>query len=227
MRLKAILNNRNRLTSLKAMVEWLLQFDVEPIILDNDSSYSPLLDWYARCPVDVIRLNENLGSVAPWESGTLAKLAQHDFILSDPDLDLSDIPHDWQQVLFDGLQAFGKPKCGFSLAIDDLPDHFHLKADVINWESQFWKHPVGDRYFDADIDTTFALHRAESACLPPSSKATRTAKPYIARHVPWYLDSQNISAEERYYIEHASSPTFWTTRFRDSLPTSSSYAQAH
>ena len=218
MRLQVILNNRNRLTTLKGMVEWLVQFDVEPVILDNDSTYPPLLDWYAQCPVEVVSLKQNYGVAAAWKCGILPKIVQGEFALSDSDLDLSKIPHDWQQVLFDGLRAFGKPKCGFSLAIDDLPDHFHLKDEVINWESQFWTRRLSKRYYEADIDTTFALYQAEFVHAQPTFQAVRATRPYMARHLPWYLDSNNLPEEERYYMEHACSEALWTTRFQNTLP---------
>jgi glycosyltransferase involved in cell wall biosynthesis len=43
-----IINNRNRLTTTKNMVEHLLRLNPnqEIIILDNESTYQPLIDWY-------------------------------------------------------------------------------------------------------------------------------------------------------------------------------------
>lgn len=215
MKLQVFLTNRNRLTPLRAMVEWLWGFNVEPIILDNDSSYPPLLEWYSKCPVDVIRFNANYGYLAAWETGILSKVARGEFVLSDPDLDLSGIPDDWQEVLFDGLRRHQRPKCGFSLAINDLPDHFRRKQDVIRWESQFWQTRLSGKFYDADIDTTFALYRAETVHVPPSHSAVRAAAPYTARHLPWYVDDRNLSVEERYYVTHATGSSWWTPAARD------------
>jgi hypothetical protein len=40
----------------------------------------------------------------------------------------------------------------------------------------------------------------------------RTAFPYMALHLPWYVDSKNPDDEERYYLEHLTLSTYWTTR---------------
>ena len=46
--IKVVINNRNRLTTTKNLVEHLLRLNPEEkiIIIDNKSSYQPLLDWY-------------------------------------------------------------------------------------------------------------------------------------------------------------------------------------
>ena len=70
--------------------------------------------------------------------------------------------------------------------------------------------------FRADIDTTFALYRPLDRRRHGEGRALRTGPPYVARHLPWYLDSSNLSAEDAYYREHAD-PTIsnWD---RDQLP---------
>ena len=47
--------NRNRLTTTKRLVDWLLQSqDLEKIvILDNQSTYEPLLEYYSNLPQGV------------------------------------------------------------------------------------------------------------------------------------------------------------------------------
>lgn len=45
-------------------------------------------------------------------------------------------------------------KAGFSICIDDLPDHYKLKEKVIEWESVFWKEEIEPNIFKALIDTT-------------------------------------------------------------------------
>ena len=46
--IKIVINNRNRLTSTKNMLEHLLRLNPNEqiIILDNGSTYPPLLEWY-------------------------------------------------------------------------------------------------------------------------------------------------------------------------------------
>jgi hypothetical protein len=51
------------------MVEYFQSIYVEPIIVDNASTYPPLLSWYETNPCKVIRLSINCGHRAPWEQG--------------------------------------------------------------------------------------------------------------------------------------------------------------
>jgi hypothetical protein len=188
---------------LTELVEWLERADCERIFLvDNASSYPPLLDYLERTPHEVIRLPENLGAFALWRSVLPDLGLEGRFVCSDPDV----VPID--ECPLDAIDYFGEvldrypayPKAGFGLKIDDLPDHFNMKADVIAWESRFWHRLIAPRLYEAPIDTTFALYRsAEHA----PRFAIRTGFPYLVRHTTWYLDSANLPEEHRYYIEHA------------------------
>src|SRR6185369_12325603 len=64
-----VLNNRNRYTYLKALVNWLSDAGYKNIfILDNDSDYPELLDYYKHTPAKVIYLKENMGYMALWKT---------------------------------------------------------------------------------------------------------------------------------------------------------------
>ena len=43
-KISVFINNRNRLSTLKCLVEWLCNKNIEIVILDNDSIYPPLID---------------------------------------------------------------------------------------------------------------------------------------------------------------------------------------
>ena len=64
----------------------------------------------------------------------------------------------------------------------------------------------------APVDTTFALYRPNA-----SSKANwhirnfRTGGIYVAHHIPWYNDSENLSEKELFYIKNCRTATHWTT----------------
>jgi len=45
----------------------------------------------------------------------------------------------------------------------------------------------------------------------------RTAFPYMAKHLPWYIDSKNPDEENRYYIEQSTLTTYWTKKGKDVL----------
>src|ERR1017187_8924834 len=161
MKLKCYIPVRNMMTFTRQMVEWLIIRGVEPVILDNDSSYRPLLDWYETKPCAVIQLHENLGPYALWKSG---RVPDGPFFLSDPDLDLTGVPDDFQSVMIGVLERNpGKTKVGLSLEIEDIPErNLHSLwmgwPSIKDWERRFWnpdkRTPDG---FTVQVDTTFAL----------------------------------------------------------------------
>jgi hypothetical protein len=62
--------------------------------------------------------------------------------------------------------------------------------------------------YDALIDTTFALYRpfAQGGADGP---AIRTGGKYVAKHLPWYENSSNLSPETEYYLKTSSSASSW------------------
>ena len=62
-----IINSFNRLTTLKQLISSLEQRGLTNIyILDNNSTYPPLLEWLKKSPYEVIHLPGNLGFKALW-----------------------------------------------------------------------------------------------------------------------------------------------------------------
>jgi hypothetical protein len=204
------INCRDRVTPLLPLLDYLERAGCEQVyLLDNDSTYPPLLEYYEQTPHNVIRLGENRRHKSFWESGLLEELGvRGQYVFSDPDLiPIEECPLDAIGYFAEVLERYpAYPKAGFGLKIDDLPDHFGMKADVIAWESRFWHRLIAPRLYEAPIDTTFALYRsAEHA----PRFAIRTGFPYLVRHTTWYLDSENLPEEHRYYIERARA-TSWS-----------------
>jgi len=54
--------------------------------------------------------------------------------------------------------------------------------------------------FDAPLDTTFALYRPSPTFALP---ALRTGPPYVASHLPWYQNLEDLPDDEQYYMAHA------------------------
>ena len=52
-----------------------------------------------------------------------------------------------------------KTKVGFALKLDDLPENYKYKYDIIRFESFYWEKRMQYKFpiYDAPIDTTFAL----------------------------------------------------------------------
>jgi len=193
--MKCLIINYNRIQLPRTIAEWCSNHGLEPIFIDNNSDYPPLLEYYATCPYRVVRMDKNYSYLVVWEQRLLDKLSiTGNYIVTDPDLDLSGIPDDFLSVLEEGLRRYPQyDKCGFSLEINDLPS---VSAAV--WEMQFWQEPLDSMYFDAAIDTTFALYKVRR----PSWSGIRTNRPYTAKHIPWYYNEvKDLPEDEQYYYK--------------------------
>ena len=198
----------NRLGYLRQLVAWLERAGYSDIhIIDNCSSYPPLLEYLERSPHAVHRMDRNYGHLVLWESGRFGEIVngQH-FILSDCDI-LPDeaCPPDVADHLYAVLRRYPNfTKVGLSLRIDDIPDHYALKPKVLEWEAPFWQHPLDEPgLYEAAIDTTFALYRPGIAPGDPRwFRSIRTAPPHTARHLPWYADTSRPTEEDVFYQDN-------------------------
>lgn len=191
----------------RAMAEYLAQIpEIQPIFVDNASSYPPLLEYYEACPFEVIRCAENLGHRVVWVDPAMFESRTDDlYIVTDPDLDLSHVPTDLLVRLEAGLRAHDHvSKAGLSIEIQGIPLDFPKHDQVLEWETPFWNNPIGDRWYDAPIDTTFAMYSRKKGWPGGFMGAVRAARPYTVRHLPFYLTPANMTDEYRYYMEHAS-----------------------
>ena len=212
-----IINNCNRLTMMRKFIASLESRGYRNIyIIDNASTYPPLLEWYSHeCPYPVFLMHENLGHLAFWKSGIYKMFQDTYYAYTDSDLELQeDCPDDFMEKFIDLLRRHPSAlKAGFSLRIDDLPDTFRLKEEVKTHESQFWRpeKEIEPGVFDAPIDTTFAVYKPYfvGEIVEFKNKYFRTAPPYSARHLPWYIDSSDLSDEEKYYVTHIKTMTHW------------------
>jgi len=194
--MKALIIIYNRLDLPVKMANFLFAHGISPVFVDNNSDYPPLLEYYKTTKYEVIRMNKNYGYKVVWEQNVLNKLGiTGNYIVTDPDLDLSGIPDDFLSVLEEGLRRYPQfDKCGFSLEINDLPK---TSFNPVDWEIKFWQHPLDDRYFAAPIDTTFALYKTPVH----SYNAIRTNRPYCCRHLPWYyFDFKDMPDDEQFYF---------------------------
>lgn len=206
-----IINNYNRLTYLKLLIDSLVRRGYNNIfIIDNNSTYPPLLKYYENCPFPIFKLSENLGYQALWKTKIYNKFKNSYYVYTDPDVMIEEFcPEDFLQIFFSILVKYPfAQKVGFGLRIDDLPDNYINKKKVIEWEIQFWKNEVASNIYRAHIDTTFALYRP--FCGKYAIETYRTGYPYLMKHLPWYVDSSALSEEEKYYITSITQPTHWS-----------------
>ena len=210
MLINAIIINRNLLTTLKHTVDFLEKEErINNIyIIDNDSTYPPLLEYYKNTPAGVHFLRANYGPQHVWTSQFNCLRDADYYIVTDPDCTYDDVPSDWLGKML----AVREDKVGFSLEINDLPDTEIGRAAKAH-ESKYWTAPHNHGW-DAHIDTTFALY---ANGVRFGYDAIRLDRPYTIKHEPWYLDKDNISEEWRYYLENASPISTWGHRLAKKL----------
>jgi len=200
-----LINNRNLVIWPKEMVACIQKFEgvSEIIVLDNDSTYQPTLDWYETLeePVGVMLLNWNVGHTAPFIPWMLSQVETPYLVVTDPDLGLLDVPTDVLLKMKGILEETGLPKIGLSLRYETVPMGSPYFEHVNSWEKYLREgrpiiHP-GVR--NAPVDTTFAMMRTEGARYFVGG--ARMEPPYCARHYPWELI--DITEEYQYYLDRA------------------------
>jgi hypothetical protein len=201
--------SRDRVSCLRRLVEWLEKAGHQRIvILDNASTYPPLLDYLDASPHTVVHLGRNLGKRAIWLAGLAPNEA---YVYTDPDIVPTEhCPLDAVAVLKNALDTHPYPKAGLGLYLDDFPAT--LDPDLVTWERGhiIRGEDLGGVYVSA-IDTTFALYRPGGEF---AYQGVRTHAPYEARHLGWYAEAEP-SEEDLYYLAHADAGTeasSWKTR---------------
>lgn len=197
-----VINNCNRLTYLKQLLDWLKANNYNNIyILDNASTYPPLLEYYKNCPYKVIHLGANIGYLALWKNEFFNTIKNNYYVYTDPDVvPGKDCPGDLVFKLYEVLNQYNEiEKAGAALIINDLPDHYTSKQEVIAVESKYWKKELEKDIYDAPVDTTFALYRPLAFGNAEECKAYRVGGKYSIHHLPWYEDTAHPTEENVYY----------------------------
>lgn len=218
-----IIINFNQLFYLKQLVDFLLKRGFENIvIIDNLSTYPPLLEYYKtiKPKVKVEYMSKNFGHKVFFESEMLQKkYGKGYYVLTDSDIVPNiNLPNDFMTILLQYLDMYFRVvnKVGFALKIDDIPNEFPLKDKVIKWEQQFWNFNLSENIYKADIDTTLALYKPSFPTFFNNIdfyRGVRIAGNFEAKHGGWYKDVNNLTDEEKYYILTASSVSSWNVDF--------------
>jgi len=195
--MKAFIITFNRLLYTINLAKQLEGYGCEVIIVDNHSTYKPLLKWLKLCKYDVYPMPENYNSQVLLKSGLLNQFSDKYFIMTDCDLDISKLPDDWISILLGGLAMVPEAKkAGLSLEINDLPKNKYTKKVIEHcsryWENRCEAHP---KFFHADIASTLAVYDRDKLHL---HDCIRSDRPYTARHLDWY--KRKLNAEDLNYI---------------------------
>jgi len=190
------------------LVKWLREAGTYNItILDNGSTYPPLLEWYKEFDITAVKFQPNLGPWSFWTQG-MHLVQSTPYVVTDADIVPSDCcPKDLIERCSKLLAKHPESgKVGPGLRLDNIPDlsrDFITHGDGKGWEGEgvFWKR-VCERGFNAPIDTTFAVYKARSPWITPEWNNIRLDLPYVVEHTPWYI-SKPFSEEEQYYRDHA------------------------
>ena len=205
------INARDRVEVMKKQIEWLLEAGYKNlIILDNDSTYPKLLEYYGELDKDkrikIIRLEKNLGFKALWKSNILEKLKiSTPYVYTDPDVvPVENCPKDFVKYLWKILDGNHElRKVGPGLVYNDITcfNNEGIKNTIGRFQLT---NEVEKNIHFAPVDTTFALYsNVRHYNLRFSVRAFGEEKNIMLRHLPWYFDYNNLPEDEQYYMEHA------------------------
>lgn len=209
-KLPCFITSFNHLSWVRQMIPDVRRIGFEPCVVDHGSTYPPLLEWYERgCDCQVVLTGHNAGCHGFFRS-ELCKLQTGFFAHTDGDLDMSGVPDDAAERLVQAFRANPwATKAALSLEIEDLPEASPFTARLKDIEGGYWTRPTADGHWNAITDTTFALYhgteRPPGEPLAPGMpfyQAVRLNRPYTARHLPFYLDLNRPTEEDRYFYAH-------------------------
>lgn len=193
----------NNLTFVQNFINQISHLPNPIIIVDNNSSYKPLLQYYetlkkSNKKVEIKNLTTNYGHGVYY---IRKDLFPEVYILSDPDLELNKkMPTNVSEILYNLSEKYKKFKVGLCLDISDsnlfLPTNNYNGApnmSIEKWEKQFWEKKLNDpnyELYDAAIDTTFTLVNWKYF-KNNVYEAIRIGNQFTAKHLPWYDQYMN------------------------------------
>lgn len=201
---------------------------LEVILIDNKSTYPPLLEWYKTCPYEVIWMDDNYGPWAFFTTDLYKKFTDRYFMISDSDYDISKVPKDFVKVLMTGLEESKERvwKSGLGFEINDLPENQYT-GYIIQHESRFWKRSqlTQKGYYRCYIDLGIAIYDRSRRGDDPIKEskngswydAVHAPAPYVTRHLDWYLTKENIRKEDIYYLENVPAHYGWAWKWYNEI----------
>lgn len=207
-----VILNRDRLHPLVEQVNVLKSKGYNNItIIDNQSTYPPLLEWYAQSGVDVFHNTLTENSCHAFRDLVLGghpkflEIVSNWYVFNDSDIiPLENVPDNFIEDLINYAKKYNKSKVGMSIKIDDIDLNYPLNAWVHSYESTYWTNGIKDgdvELYPHPIDTTFSVHAPNT--IPTWSNDTlRVGVPYIVKHAPFYYNPEELPEDEKYYLSH-------------------------
>ena len=224
-----VILNRDRLTPIKKLVSRLRNRNYTNIvIIDNLSTYQPLLDWYKEEKLDVFV--NNITENNCYALNTLAFNARHPkfvdivnqhYAYTDSDLyPIDETPEDFVEDMIEMVNKHSVHKIGMSIKIDDLNLADPLLHHVWNYEKDYWTNGFQDEkmmLYPHPIDTTFSVY-APNTPASWSDNCFRAGMPYTLIHAPFYYTQENIPEDEVYYLRHQNPQSSnWSSKVKSRL----------
>lgn len=208
-----VILNKDRLPPLIDLVNSLQKRNYNNIIIiDNESTYQPLLDWYKQTNVTVFMNdvpetrfdNSTLYTLVQLQHPLFADITKGYYVYTDSDVvPIDENPENFIENMIEVCAQFNLHKVGLGIKIDDLPQNGSWQtAKAIEIESKFLENRIPHEKFElykAPVDTSFAVYAPNSPALW-GDNSIRMGGNHMARHYPFYYDVQNLPADELHYI---------------------------
>ena len=203
----------NQPTYIKKMVKQLEKYTTDIIIIDNNSDFKPLLNYYDNeYKYTLLKMKSNLGHKV-YEKSFMNKIVGDIFIITDPDLEFNKkLPDNFIDNIINISNYFQAEKVGFALEYKGNNIRKDIKAfgkSIDEWEKQYWtasffypEHEI----WSAAIDTTFCLVNKHN-----KGGHYRIAGNYLCKHLPWYIgfEKEIPTDEYEYYLKNNISTNYW------------------
>ena len=187
------------------MVTQLEKYTSDIIVVDNNSKFKPLLDYYENdFKYTLLRQKENFGHKV-YKKDFVQNIVGDVYILTDPDLQFNaKLPNGFIQTLIDISNYFKIERVGFALSCDGDDFRTDLRffgRTVKEFENGYWieryHYPLDGnlQLYTAPIDTTFCLinKNFSGKCIRMFDYPyfIRVAGDYTCLHLPWYKNFQS------------------------------------
>jgi hypothetical protein len=218
---RAFIIARDRATYAQLCLTAMADAGLEPVIVDHGSTWPEALTWLDTLEASGVTVLRRGGGHPRemWNYLPFRILCGADrYVVTDPDVVPSDdCPLNWPDRLSDLLDRYpGYRKAGLGLRTDRIPETYQWRDKVISWEAQFWQTQTEMDVYAAGVDTTLAMyHPLTTHPVFGLDGALRTGHPYVADHLAWYENLDELTPEIQYYCDHAEPGiSHWTRKDR-------------
>jgi hypothetical protein len=210
--MSAVIIGYNQPTYIKKMVNQLEKYTNDIIIIDNCSTYTPLLEYYKEYKYTLLRQNKNYGHEV-YKNIFMDKVVGPIYILTDPDIEFNkNLPNNFIEELVNISNYYQAERVGFALLYntnDIRNECIHQGKSITNLESVNWiyKFLYKDyEIYSGKIETTTCLINRNN-----KGDHYRIAGNYTCKHKPWHKNFEKEMPYEEYYnyLNNNISTIYW------------------